>query len=573
MSKSAELLKSISFAPPKGSEAFKSWIQQEDVADYLQASERGESWILYASLGCSFLHAVLVPNKLLRPLPVDDLMRWSGNPYMSGWGIGFGFGKGARATLSPPLSSFGSEAMSKGEQLVFARGFEGVPERSNYFEFSQRLIQVFDLHYLEDRNAYCRMDDEGEIDEVIKIEHPEQPGRDHLGTVIICQREIIESYMALTDSSFLMMFDFTRFEPNNFPGWHHGKPEEGGEDGNVHYRKSVIPEVASYAKGVQLRTTKLTAKTLARQFSNRLRLTEDRQYESFIAWDFKHERICEISTDPDATDNYFQDKGNPFEMSPAFFDAAVLAKYKADTAKYTVNDRSISRRGAWHLKTYDVNEAGQVHTYIVYLRSLPHKEQVYWKSFNEPPKKGLSARAIATDFKGEFANHETPLEALKRALHDLHSTKVLWWTLKGATIESAVHRPLTSSPDEWAEELLKLDKLIVEGLEAKWLRKRAKELGRSPDDRFGGLKLVEECLIGRNFEPDHARALMSPLHDLHNLRSLMKGHASGSEASARRKSIVKEHGGLLQHYDALCQGCEETLQIIRRALEGAKESP
>ena len=150
MTRATKNLASISFMPPKNGEHYRSWIAQDDVVSYLNASEGADDWIVYASLGCSFLHGVLVPNKLLEPLPVDDLLRWSGNPYMSSWGVSFGFGKGARATLSPPLRSFGSEAISRGEQLVFGRGFEGVPERSNYYEIGQRFIHVSDLHWLEE---------------------------------------------------------------------------------------------------------------------------------------------------------------------------------------------------------------------------------------------------------------------------------------------------------------------------------------------------------------------------------------------------------------------------------------
>jgi hypothetical protein len=146
---------------------------------------------------------------------------------MSSWGVSFGFGKNARAALSAPLSSFGSKAISEGEQLVYARGFDGVPERSNYYEIAQRLIHLSNLHWLEERAAWCGLDDEGEIEEVIKIEHPDQPGREHTGTVITCQRNVLEEYMALTDSTLVLTFDFTRFDPRNFPGWDH---KDAGRD-------------------------------------------------------------------------------------------------------------------------------------------------------------------------------------------------------------------------------------------------------------------------------------------------------------------------------------------------------
>ena len=59
------------------------------------------------------------------------------------------------------------------------------------------------------------------------------------------------------------------------------------------------------------------------------------------------------------TANYFTQSDLPFEMSPAFFHPEVLTRYKSDSDKYTLQDRSISCRGAWHLQTYDINDAGQ----------------------------------------------------------------------------------------------------------------------------------------------------------------------------------------------------------------------
>ena len=64
----------------------------------------------------------------------------------------------------------------------------------------------------------------------------------------------------------------------------------------------------------------------------------------------------------------------------------MLLKYKKDPEKYLLEDRSITARNSWYLKTYDINAAGQVHTYLIYLSHLPYEEQVYWKSANEAPK-------------------------------------------------------------------------------------------------------------------------------------------------------------------------------------------
>ena len=95
----------------------------------------------------------------------------------------------------------------------------------------------------------------------------------------------------------------------------------------------------------------------------------NRQYAAFTAVDWKNNVICEISCAPGATSNYFTRSDLPFEMSPVFFRPEVLLKYKADSDKYRLAGRSISCRGGWSLQTYDINDAGQVHTYLVDRRS------------------------------------------------------------------------------------------------------------------------------------------------------------------------------------------------------------
>jgi hypothetical protein len=99
---------------------------------------------------------------------------------------------------------------------------------------------------------------------------------------------------------------------------------------------------------------------------------ERRKYVELITLDWRNKRVAKVSTDPKATTNYFEAHSNslPFEVSPAFFRPDVILKYKTDKEKYTVGERDITCRAAWHLKAFDVNEAGQVFAYIRYLRDL-----------------------------------------------------------------------------------------------------------------------------------------------------------------------------------------------------------
>jgi hypothetical protein len=297
---------------------------------------------------------------------------------------------------------------------------------------------------------------------------------------------------------------------------------------------------------------------------------EQREYASFIAWDFKNKVLRDISTAPSATANYFTKSDLPFEMSPAFFRPEVLLKYKSDSDKYRLEDRSISCRNAWHLETYDINEAGQVHTYLIYLQSLPYDEQLYWKSYNEEPKAPISKRALTTDFKGDWYTEYDPLASLKETVLELDHSQVPWWTLRSEQLPSSVHYPVTSSPDEWHNEILQLDQMLVEGFETSWLRKKATELGRIPDPRFQSLKLVEECLMALGFEEAGARDVTAPMQKLHWFRSKLKGHASGDAATEIRKQVLTEHGSYGKHFRALCAECDEGLHTIAERFKGWK---
>lgn len=78
------------------------------------------------------------------------------------------------------------------------------------------------------------------------------------------------------------------------------------------------------------------------------------------------------------------------------------------TRRPTLEERSITCRNAWDLPTFDINEAGQVHTYICYLAKLPYEDQLYWKSFNEWPRGPFPSAPTKPTSKG-LSNRLQPL--------------------------------------------------------------------------------------------------------------------------------------------------------------------
>jgi hypothetical protein len=549
---------------PLQKEAFDAWLGPGSAIEFLRDNSRQDEFVVYASTQFTFIHAITTPTSSVNPPNTEDLMSWNCNA-TSSWGITVTFSEPRSVSISPPLDHTGSETLNGGEQLVFARDFEGRPSKKGYYEILQKFTHIFGLHFMEEHNAYCRLDKHGDIEKVIRIVEIQGKGDEFGGTIVTFNRALLDEYLVLTDSAIIRTFDFTRYKRGQFSGWSGTHSAQYQQDGDVYYRSHLEAGYASYMRGFQIVRSFTTKESIIYRFDPAA--VEDRQYASFIAYDWKNKLVREISCAPGQTANYFTKSDLPFELSPAFFKPEVLLKYKADSDKYRLDDRKIYCRGAWSLETYDINDAGQVHTYLVYLRNIPYEEQLYWKSYNERPKASISKRAMKTDFEGDWYLEYDPLSSLKEKVRELNREQVPWWTLRAEDLLDRLHYPVTSSPDEWANEVLQLDQLVVEGFETKWLRSKAQSLGRTPNPAFASLKLAEECLVALGFAEADAQSTVAPLREAHDLRSKVKGHASGQEGAALKKQVLAQHGNYKKHFQTLCEKCDESFRAIAEAFK------
>ena len=263
---------------------------------------------------------------------------------------------------------------------------------------------------------------------------------------------------------------------------------------------------------------------------------------------WRNGRVTNISTDPRTTTNYFQTEGNslPFELSPAFFRPDVLLKYKSDSDKYVVDDRHIRCRSAWELRSYDVNNAGQVHAYICDLRALPYEEQLYWKSFNEEPRNGISERARINDFEGKWVELSDPLLRVKMLLNRWGDKKVPWWTLRDDSAITHVTTPRTSSRDEWAQACSNLAKLVIEGFELSAIRARLREKGIEWTDKERSLALLQRALsdagAGSTQQVEGLRAIQT-------IRSKVYAYVGGTESHQLSTDAIREYGTYTAHFE------------------------
>lgn len=557
--------------PPTDEALFNTWLQLDDAIAFLKENIHDDQFVLYASLPSVHIHSVLVPSECVTPPNIDDLMLWSCDAH-SGWGTVTSYHPELSVGISPPLDGDSSETLAKGEQLIFARRFEGRVGDKLYFEILQKFLHLSDLHYLSERDAYCRLDRHGDVEDVIRIiEIPAEAGQRSGGTIVVVTREVLDRYATLTGSTIVRTFDFTRVCLSRFSGWRGSYDATVTQIGDLFFRTHIEARYASFTRGCQVIPSQVSKEDIMEEFHPGSKGNE--QYASFIAHDWKNQLVKEISCAPGATANYFTQSDLPFEVSPAFFRPEVLAKYKADSEKYRLDERTISCRGTWSLQTYDINDAGQVHTYLVYLRHLPYEEQLHWKAHNEKPKGPISHRAFVTDIEGCWSTHYDPLESLKEHVRKLKDEQVLWWTLSSDDAIGRSHYPITASPDEWANEILHLHQLIVEPFNKAWFKNQVLQLGKTLDPNFGSLVLAEECLAGWGQDPDEAKKIVSPLRTLNDLRSKLKGHAVGKSTQVQlRQQALNEHGSYKEHFRVLCKACDESLRNITELIAARRSN-
>lgn len=543
---------------------YSEWVGAGAHLEFLRQNARGDEIVIYASGPYAFIHSIVVPNETLEKASQDDLLRWSCNPYTS---IASYVSGGGRKDIWIERGGHGrgSEALDEGTDLIFARTFEGWSgDGRDYIEVNPEYTHLTGIHWRPEETAYCRFDDNGDIRHCVSITIGK--GGDDVRLVSFTWDEI-EEYLTISESSLLRMFDFTLLRRNEFTSWPDVPEEVHVETDDFFYRQRHCGSCA-YTRGVQIVRPRRSNGQVFKDVVDGWSGKKGKQYAEFVAHDWRNKRLAKISTDPAATTNYFQAEGNdlPFELSPAFFRPEVLSKYKTDREKYTVKDREVSCRASWHLRGYDVNEAGQVHAYICDLRSLPYSEQLHWLSFNVEPQTGISERAITTDFEGQFVTFLHPREKIMAILRRWKDRKVEWWTLRNAELMGRANIPLTASKDEWSEAIMDLSKLVVEGFEMRALRKRLERLSVSYDKKDQTLQLLEKLLNHDRHKDDPFP--LSGLREAQRIRSKIKGHASGSEAAEIAKAAISDHGSYKEHFTQLCARIAAELEAIELHFEG-----
>lgn len=538
--------------PEDNPDEHKCWLWHEDTISYLVSTCSGIIPI-YVSGHNFFMYSVLVPEAALSGNYVDDLLSW--NFMVSrGWGYGYFFENGKpQKIISAPMGEANSNTLRDRTPLIYLREFFGYPPgKETYIELDQRIAHILDIHWVDSYNAYCNLNRLGDIQPVVEVSNTEQ------GFLVLADLRELDFYMYLTDSVLVRVFDVMKYkggrwdEENRREKIFHIKetPVE------IHAKLVLVNREQSYLRGFQIIRRQSPDEVMEKILQGEEPFPK--QYATFIALDWKHREVRECSCSPDALASYFEESDLPFQTTPAFFRPEVLLKYKQNPDKYAVKERQITCRGTWTLR-YDINSEGQVHVYLCDLQLLPYEEQLYWKSFNEPPKSGISSRAYKTDFLAEWDMEYDPLRSLKQALDEFPLAKqygqkrAIWRKPSSKTNSfSRLSYVVTDSRKEWEDQVLELARIIIDNFDKRNIRKVAKLLG-CDDAKLGSLKLLRRCLLCLNVDQEVVEEMMEPLETLWQLRSTGIAHFGDS---------VPKDIDLRQHHKSLVASLDNAMRLL-----------
>jgi hypothetical protein len=99
------------------------------------------------------------------------------------------------------------------------------------------------------------------------------------------------------------------------------------------------------------------------------------------------------------------------------------------------------------------------------------------------------------------------------------------------------------------------------------LKKIALGMGRTIENDWRSLKLIEECLVGKGAAEDEAKAAVDALRTLRDLRTTVKGHAAPRKKADRVKKAQTAYGSLRAHFEALAADCDGAVGLVTARME------
>lgn len=438
------------------------------------------------------------------------------------------------------------------EPLVYYR--EEFGNREKYLEFSEefRLFHnLYEIYYTSDKKEYIFIDSNGDEEVVAKIDKFEA----------LVKLKFIKDFISAKNMHLLIYFDFMRFSEKDLK-------ELELEAINVNYSsdKYFYNHIICDCQDRFIRNDKtqswIMGKCLIKKIDNYKpsiwgNMDTQNEFSDFIIEfdDDGNEKL--FTCNEEKLGNYFgKNPDAPLYVTPVYFNREVLKKYYDNPVKYSVQDGYIYCNSVWSMRL-DNSCKDFVIVLLGDLGKLHYKEQLYWKSFNIPPRKeGFSHTAYKRFFEGEPCDPDS-LDLLLKMKYETFNenwNKKFGWRLFKPLSKEDFHcfktlHLLTSEKNdkEFDEQILSLTKVFIDSLDEKNL---AKEISINKENAKG-IDKFEGFLEKHNMKIPE---MITFFRNLQSLRSATVAH--------RRSNSRKDTQKILDYFEYDKKSQKEILDRI-----------
>lgn len=351
------------------------------------------------------------------------------------------------------------------QPLVYPRSF-GKKKRS-FVEVSEEFRLLHDLYPVPDGSKLVKLHDSGMEEDVVLI-------REHSVTVKL---RFLRQFLAVKDMHLAVFFEMdcegdrtlsdeeleriakeAKTDAVRYDVWAWNRQfvlDEGAPSGSRIMGKKFVPPFAKSECGIF-------------PYNER-----NPQYAEFVIGIDEEGKQVTFTCDQQKLADYFGKNANaPHYLRPVFFRREVLQKYYAKPEMYSVEPGYIRCGGLWGLQ---IDDEHKDHV-VVFLgdlgSSLPHDEQLYWKSYNVPPEGGISRGCFQRSFLGMWTATEHPEFVFKGRFRRFQEAweKKFGWPLFLPLRDDDKHLlvtlriPLNDEQAEFDGQVLALAKLIIDSL-------------------------------------------------------------------------------------------------------------
>lgn len=464
---------------------------------------------------------------------------------------------------SPGFVQYGNDEIiyerpttSEYEPLLYVRDYYGI--KDSIIEISEEFRHLNNLYFDANENKYFAITESGDLDSVIKIE----------GENVYSKLNYLKRYASAKQMAIGLYFDI-RFDNSKML-----------EEMNLK-NSFEIKKVDNCVYDFQLNNNDHLFSENKKSYSvihgKKLIIGGDISNSGY--WPFESSKVYEdfiIGMDSDGCEIKFSSNNNrlannfganadsPHYLTPVYFSKDVLTKYYSKPDKYEVNDGHIRCQGLW-LFQIDNHHDDYVTAYLGDLgRDLPHKEQIYWKSFNIVPDGGISMAKFKRDFMSQFTDPTIADLRFKQRFIKFKkdwNSKFDWdFFLQFSQADQYnfdhLRLPVANSQVEFDGQILSLVKTIIDSINEKKIGK----LVKNNEEIRGGISKLERYLS--EHEIDDYEKHIKFLRNLQDLRSTGSGHRKGKSYDKASSAFSLNENGFIETFKYILNEAYSLLEFL-----------